>query len=210
MLTKNVILFDFDGVLVDSFEMSYQVTLKFDPGLTREQQKAFFDGNVYEEVERNTGKSITEEDDHAFYEEYIPQLMNLSPVEGISQVLEELKDVYTLIVISSTISSPIAEYLSKHNLAHYFKEIMGGELDRSKVVKIKMTLEKYNIGPKQTVFVTDTLGDIREATRCGVSSIGVSWGFHDKERLQKGNPTVIVGTPRMLPEAINSILHRSK
>src|SRR3989344_1233488 len=116
---KNVVLFDFDGVLVDSFEMSYQVALKFDPELTREQQKAFFDGNVYEEVERQTGKIITEEGDRAFYKEYIPQLMNLSPIQGISQVLGELKDVYTLIVISSTISSPITEYFSKYDLAHY-------------------------------------------------------------------------------------------
>src|SRR3989344_9400224 len=146
---KNIVLFDFDAVIVDSFEMSYHVTLKFDPELTREQKKAFFDGNLYEEVERSTGKSITQEDDRAYYEAYIPQLMNLAPVKGISQVLGELQNVYTLIIISSTISSPIVEYLSKYNLAHYFGEIMGGELDRSKVRKIKMTLARYSIGPKQ-------------------------------------------------------------
>ena len=203
---KNVVLFDFDGVLVDSFEMSYQVALKFDPGLTREQQREFFNGNVYEEVERSTGKSITEEDDRAFYKEYIPQLMDLSPIQDISRVLGELKNIYTLVVISSTISSPIAEYLSKYDLARYFDEIMGGELDRSKVVKIKMTLKKYNITPKQAVFVTDTLGDMREATKCGVPSIGVIWGFHEKERLQKGNPVAVVETPQALSGAIQTVL----
>ena len=203
---KNVVLFDFDGVIVDSFEMSYQVASEFHPGLTREAQKAFFEGNIYEEVERQTGKSITQDDDRAFFEKYIPQLMNLSPVAGISGTLENLKNFYALVVVSSTISSPIAEYLSKHNLVHYFDEIMGGELDRSKVKKIKMVLGKYATGPKQAVFVTDTLGDMREATKCGVRSIGVTWGFHERERLQKGNPAMIIETPQALPGAIQTVL----
>lgn len=204
---KKIVLFDFDGVIVDSFEMSYQATLKTDPGLTREQQKKFFDGNLYEEVERQTGKSITKEEDFEYYKEYIPKLLSLSPVEGIIPVLEELKEKYHLIVISSTISSPIAEYLSKYNLECYFDEIMGGDVHRSKQVKIKMILEKHKVVPSDCIFITDTLGDIREATKCGVVSVGVAWGFHEKERLQNGNPAAIVETPKDLFRAIQAIFY---
>ena len=203
---KKLVLFDFDGVIVDSFEMTYRVARKTDSGRTREQQKQLFDGNVYDEMERKAGKRITDEDDLSFYKEYVPQLMDLPPIEGISQVLGELQSIYTLIVVSSTISSPIAEYLAKYNLAHYFDEIMGGDIHRSKVAKIQMILKKHGTKPAEAIFITDTLGDMREAIKCGVLSIGVTWGFHEKERLQKGNPFVIVETPQELPKAIGLVL----
>ena len=71
---KKLVLFDFDGVIVDSFEMTYRVARKTDSGRTREQQKQLFDGNVYDEMERKAGKRITDEDDLSFYKEYVPPL----------------------------------------------------------------------------------------------------------------------------------------
>ena len=62
---------------------------------------------------------------------------------------------------------------------------MGGDIHRSKVAKIQMILKKHGIKPAEAIFITDTLGDMREAIKCGVLSIGVTWGFHEKERLQK-------------------------
>ena len=83
---------------------------------------------------------------------------------------------------------------------------MGGDIHRSKVAKIQMILKKHGIKPAEAIFITDTLGDMREAIKCGVLSIGVTWGFHEKERLQKGNPFVIVETPQELPKAIGLVL----
>lgn len=203
---KKIVFFDFDGVLVDSFEISYLIAQKINPGLTKEQQKELFDGNFYDNLELKKGKSAADEDNSLFYKEYIPELMKLSPIENISQVLKELKNIYRLIVVSSTISSPIAEYLLKYNLGHYFEEILGGDIHKSKVTKIQMMLEKHKVKSVDSVFITDTLGDMKEAMECNVQSIGVTWGFHEKERLQKGNPFAIVENPEELLEAIRLML----
>ena len=47
-------------------------------------------------------------------------------------------------------------------------------------------------------FITDTLGDIKEANKVGIESIGITWGYQDKAKLQKGNPKKIVDTPTEL------------
>ena len=66
-----------------------------------------------------------------------------------------------------------------------------------------MVFDEYKIGYKDCIFVTDTLGDIKEAIKCNVQSIAVTWGFQPKERLLKGNPYAIVETPEELFAAIS-------
>lgn len=60
--------------------------------------------------------------------------------------------------------------------------------------------------PKDAVFITDTLGDIREARECDIDSIAVTWGFHERKTLEKGNPIVIVSDPRELFVEIDNVL----
>lgn len=76
----------------------------------------------------------------------------------------------------------------------------------SKIIKINSILKKYNIEPNDTVFITDTLGDIKEAKECGVKSIAVTWGLHDRETLEKGNPVAIIDDPRELLRVIEKVL----
>lgn len=47
-------------------------------------------------------------------------------------------------------------------------------------------------------FVTDTAGDVIEGNRAEVKTIAVTWGFHDRERLEKAKPDIIVNTPEEL------------
>jgi len=122
---------------------------------------------------------------------------------GIKAAIKELSDAYKLIVVSSTISAPINELLAKFDLSSFFIEVMGYEVQSSKVEKIKMVFSKYQTSAADCVFVTDTLGDIREAEKTGVGAVGVSWGFHDRETLLRGQPFAIVDSPAALPEAIS-------
>ena len=65
-----------------------------------------------------------------------------------------------------------------------------------------MIFETYGIGADDCVFITDTLGDMREAKEHAVGTIGVSWGFHPHATLEKGIPFRIVDQPSELPDAI--------
>lgn len=202
-MNRQIILFDFDGVIVDSFEGAYEVNRSFEPSLTREEMKRRFEGNINESWAEANGRPLTDEDEKYFFDRYVPALMKSPIFRGILECIKNLAENYILMVVSSSISSPIRKYLENRNAAQYFTEIMGNDIHRSKVEKIKMIFEKYGVGPGDCIFITDTLGDLREAEKAGVESIAVAWGFHDKETLSRGNPIALANKPEELIEKVS-------
>jgi phosphoglycolate phosphatase len=198
---QKIVMFDFDGVLVDSFELSYQAAQSAGSPLSREQQRKIFEGNFYE-VLKKLKQTITKQDEKRYYSKYVPALFETPPIEGIEEVLRILSKSFGLVVISSTVSSPIQGYLNTYKLDRYFDWILGGDVHKSKSTKMKMVLQEYKVGPQDCIFITDTLGDMKEAKICNVQSIGVTWGFHEKERLAKGDFFMIIDTVKDLQEAV--------
>lgn len=199
-----LILFDFDGVLVDTFGIVYSLGLETNPNLSEEEYKSFFNGNIHE-AKRSDGASISYRLDYE--DQYKIKTRELKIPEKLKEMLRELSLDYTLAIISSTESLSITKILSREGADSYFVDILGRDVHKSKVVKIKMFLEKYGISPKDAVFITDTVGDIIEARECEVRSIAVTWGFHDAETLQKAKPEKIVNTPEDLLKSIEEILN---
>ena len=87
---------------------------------------------------------------------------------------------------------------------------MGNDVHKSKVEKIRMVFEEYNIGPNDCVFITDTLGDIYEASRKNVGSIGITWGFHEPERLLRGKPFRLVEESNDLLTTVSDYFKRNQ
>jgi phosphoglycolate phosphatase len=175
---QKFILFDFDGVIADSFDLAFSVSQMICPDLPVDGYKKRFEGNINDWIDSVNVHNENCRHDVDFFTEL-------------------------LIIISSTITSPISEFVKKYDLEKYFKEILGNDIHHSKVEKIKMVFEKYATSADQCVFVTDTLGDMLEAEKTGVGAIGVSWGFHSHETLRKGNPFKIVDKPEDLSVAIS-------
>ena len=50
------------------------------------------------------------------------------------------------------------------------------------------------------VFVTDTLGDLREADQAGVPTIAVTWGAHGKEHFSAGSYPNLIAVVDSIPE----------
>lgn len=193
------ILFDFDGVIVDSFQPAFEVSRMLRPWMdfTEDDYRKCFEDNPYEGfLKIDKDRDVA---DSQFFENYLPKLFQLPVIQGIPEALDNLFDKYRLIIISSTISSPISEWLTGHNLAHYFVEIMGADVDKSKVEKIKTVFQKYKIRADDCVFITDTLGDLREARKAGLNCLVVTYGFHSKDTLRKGKPAGFIKRPQGIP-----------
>jgi len=202
---KKMVMFDFDGVLANTLEYSYQIHKVKNAGFTWERFQSYSDGNFHDGYEKAVadGEHIPADD---FYGEYSKHLEKITTHDILHDAVLSLATKYTLVVVSSTSSIYIKNYLNKENLLECFSEIFGADVHKSKVIKIKSLLEKYNLVSRDAVFVTDSLGDIKEANDCGVLSVGVTWGIHSKEALQKGNPATIVDDPQDLAGAIENVL----
>ena len=198
-----VILFDFDGVIVDTFSFCYRIIANRD-GITEQEYRSRFEGNI-----NVTSKSPTRSPDpnakpFDFFGQYTPELMGCMPNRELLEVLKSLADQYTLIIVSSTSTPAIKTYLESQHLEALFTEILGNDVEKSKTKKIQGVLDRYQLQSNETMFITDTLGDIKEAKECGVQSIAVTWGYHPVETLKRGEPYRIVSQPQEILEAINS------
>lgn len=96
-------------------------------------------------------------------------------------------------------------YLKNNSLSKTFSFVYGKETHTSKSEKFKLVMNKFNVKNEEIIFVTDTLGDILEANKCGIKSIGLDFGYHERARLEKGKPYAIVSRFEELENVISSI-----
>lgn len=202
-MKKQFILFDFDGVIADSFQPAFEINKIICPNLTEDIYRKRFEGNINDWKEPVNIHTEECRHDIDFFAEYIPRMKSeVQIVPGMKDVIIELEKDHMLIVISSTITSPIQEFLEGHDLANHFDWIMGKDIHKSKIEKIKMVFDKYDVEAKSCVFITDTLGDMREAEKMNIGAIGITWGFHTPETLQNGKPFRLVEKPNEILTAV--------
>jgi phosphoglycolate phosphatase len=189
-----VIVFDFDGVITDTFNFCYQIHNAYSP-TTEAEYRSKFEGNI----NKSWGGGKPNPD---FWKFYTPKLLETAPIEGMPEVIENLAKKYPLAIVSSTTSPAIKAFLQKFDLLHCFKEVLGNDVDPSKVKKLEMVLHTHGVSPRDVVFITDTLGDIREGKECGVESVAVTWGYHPRATLEKGAPFRIIDRVGELGETV--------
>ena len=194
--TMNILMFDFDGVIVDTFSLCHIISNSISP-VSEDEYRTRFEGNINDVV--NKAPPIRKAD---YFSEYTPELMKCEPFIELIEAIKNLAHKYTLVIISSTISPSIDSFLQKTGLRNYFSDILGNDVEKSKIKKIGMVLEKYKTDPSQALFITDTLGDIKEASACSVKSIAVSWGYNNEATLTKGNPYKIISDKKELVPAV--------
>jgi len=194
------IIFDFDGVIHDTFELAYKVNVElFGENFTRENYRDFFNGNIFE------SPKVSEDVSKKFFELQKEAFEFLKIDENIKENLEKLATKYPLFIISSNKEEILHTYFQNNNFTHIFKEILGAETHRSKVAKFEYLFEKYALKAQDCIFVTDTLGDILEGKKAGVKVIAVDFGFHKRDRLEKGEPFKIVSSFDEILEVIENI-----
>jgi phosphoglycolate phosphatase len=180
---KKIALFDFDGVIVDTFEMAFQI-MKVDDDFSRDEFRQLFAGNIYDSLDVAATKRNFPTDEE-YYAKYSPTILKIKPFSGIPELFKQLHERQVLIfIVSSTANEPILDYLQEFKLDRYVADILGGDIERSKVKKFQMIFKQTGIEFADMVFVTDTVGDIIEANRVGIESIAVTYGYHDEAFLK--------------------------
>ena len=200
-MSKKVLLIDFDGVIVDTFAVCVETNNQVWPNVSVDEYRKQFEGNIYKSL--NVGHEEVVDEKDSFFKLYIPKMLKADLVQGMQKVIDQLKEKYLLVIVSSSVNSPIEEYLTKHGMMPYFDKVFGVNVHKSKVAKIKMVFKEYEVGPQDCLFIPDTLGDMREAREAGVDALGVTWGWHPRETLEKGSPFAIVDTPQEIVSAVD-------
>lgn len=204
MKKNKIIMFDFDGVIVNSCQMGFEINQEYFSDIQYSEIQDWGEGNVYNRKLRE------EEGDGSqtyYFEQYSKRVTELVPVDGIENILKELiKQKFKIIIVSSADEEIIKNYLEKYKLEKYFIKIMARKTHTSKVEKFKMVFEEYGIKPKETLLITDSVGDVKEAHEVKMKAIGVLWGLHEKERLERNGADFIAETPKDILIGVKKIL----
>lgn len=206
MENKKLIIFDFDGVLVNTVNLWFDIHKQVNKDHTWEEYQVMSHGNFINEQKNlvEKGSYIHNPTGEEQYEKALHKEYSVGDI--LHDAILHLANSYTICIVSSGSNKIISGFIKKENLDTCFSDILGWENHSSKVVKINSLLEKYNFKSEDAVFITDTLGDIKEGNECGVACIGVTWGLHDNEILSKGNPKAIIDNPQDLVPTIENVL----
>ena len=194
------IIFDFDGVLADTWNTSIGICRELNIDFTIDDFKDHHNGNVFEKPKLEFSKKQADEFFSAYEEKASGnKLFSLQPE------LKKLNREYKMCVISSSRETAIKKYFVLGEMDRYFERIFGVETDKSKLKKFRKLFQDYNLKPKECVFVTDTLGDLIEGKKAGVKTLAVTWGYHGEMRLKKGNPSKIIHNFNELAKAVGAM-----
>jgi phosphoglycolate phosphatase len=198
-----LLLFDFDGVLVDSIDV-YEKTVtdclkQIGQPLTRGRGEflELFEGNFYESLKQrgvNMDKFVAASVDILSKVNYT----DMKPFDAIRPVLRELAKNHPMIVISSNDTPTIAEALRLYDFEGIFQEILGSDFMLSKKDKILYAAKKYNATISDIYYIGDTTGDMKEGRQADITTVGVTWGWHSKELMATSQPDYLFDKPEDL------------
>jgi pyrophosphatase PpaX len=204
-----VVLFDFDGTIVDSggiilasmrhatrtvlardFSDSELMANVGGPGL--EAQMVAFAPEQADELVR-----IYREHNEAIHDE-------LESCQGMESVLETLYDQGRRIGIVTAKRHKTVQLAFEHlPLAHYFDTIVAGDdtrMHKPHPDPLLLALERLAATADEAAYVGDSPYDMQAARAAGVRAIGVTWGkIHDRAALRDAD-VVVETTEELLAE----------
>lgn len=192
------ILFDFDGVLYNTFALHLEKLREFTRyPISEEEYRNMHNGNFY-----SHNVEALKEIDWLKYRDFVREYFeNLTMEKTVYDTLVKISRNKQLFVISSGDEYVICQYLKNNGVRDFFLEVLGGEFAYSKIIKFEYVLRKYFLEKNESIYITDTLGDILEAHEFGIKTIAVDLGFHTRETLERGNPYAIISHFEDLPNA---------
>ncbi len=211
-MDKVPLLFDFDGVIADTFHIAHKLAQRVCVYVTETEYRSKCNGNIHDADEAiRRGPDHGDRCDHMldWLGEYLPEFnSHARPFSEMPDILKTFAQRYELLIVSSTHDDLISGFLDKYGLRESVGGVYAAEVNIHKDEKFRMIFSKYGIEPKDTIFVTDTLGDVNEAASVELPSIGVTWGFQDRATLERGDPFAIVDAPHELPAVIERYFSR--
>lgn len=200
-----------DGVLIDSIEISYGLQKETLPQLTREEYSDLLMGNFHDKkaeyVKTNPQIVLTEEEKEQ-HKVYYADEKSKSPIfQGIYELLNFLKSQgFILTINTSAYERNTTPLLTKNNIINFFDYVATFEDSKSKVEKFKIIQDKYDCEIGDMIFVTDSVGDLREGENFGMKMIGVTWGVHSREYFEQENSLGLIGIANSVPRLQDMIV----
>lgn len=209
------ILFDLDGVLVDSrvaYARSVNAALSAHGVAVRDEEDlAQFIGPPLHMSfatmlgERASEPGLIESCVEAYRERYRERSVEETlVVPGIVELLERLGQRFPLVVATSKTQALAEPLLEGLGLRRHFAAVTGPSLSfrtEDKSATVGRALQTLP-GARRPLMIGDRRFDVAAAAAHGIDCVGVLWGIGSEEELRTAGAAAIVGQPRELEEML--------
>ncbi len=207
------ILFDLDGTLLDTLgdlqaAVNYALSQFAYPGREKWEIRSFLGNGMRNLVKRSLPDGVTEErvDEalavyRAYYESH-NQILTV-PYSGIYDALEKLK-TYPIGVVSNKQDTAV-----KPMCRHFFGDVYAlGEVPGLPRKPAPDMVQKAmaDLGMDGAIYVGDSEVDLQVAENANLPCLLVTWGFRDREDLEKAGGKHFCHNPADLPETIEKMI----
>lgn len=190
---KNAIIFDMDGTMWDTtaaiLPVWNEVLRKYPKETSKQISKTEMDSYMGKTLEQIAQLSLPELDIKRSVEilseccktecKYLEE-QGAIIYPKLIETLKELKDEYTLLIVSNCQDGYIQSFLTYYKLWNVFSDIeFAGRTGKTKGENIKLIIERNNID--KAVYVGDTQSDFDAAKFAGVDFIFAEYGFGSAE-----------------------------
>lgn len=203
MQEKHLILFDYDGVIVDSLTHNVKIAKKCSEQYGFDNFPSLDDiRNMDNMTFEATGTLVgfSEEENRAFlrcvFERMNATAERLSLFPGVRRLLMRLSQEHTLAVLTANREKGVLRLLAHKGLSGCISSVAGSDRPGSKSEKAALLMKRYGMPKERTCLIGDTVSDVVEARKAGIKSIAVTWGFQGRDRLSTKAPDVMVDNPR--------------
>lgn len=197
-----VIMFDFDGVIADSYEVFFEAftgvctEMGFDRLNSKEAFLKLFEGNLLQQLLKAGFplwrlKSLVKR----FEPRITAANLKVQPFPGMPELLRELATTYPVYIISSNVSPTVEAFCARFAIEGIV-DVIGAEKESSKVKKIR-AVRKLHPG-HVPYYIGDTKGDMIEGRKARATTVAAAWGWHPIETLQEAAPDIIARAPAEL------------
>ena len=209
-MDKQLLIFDFDGTLIDSVPDLADATNAMLTTLGKETypidsirnwvgngSRMLVERALVGKVEVLEGELTVEEADHAeqvFFEAY----NNISGSKTVAYPdvdsgLKKLKDAgYILALVTNKPIRFVPKILQSFGWQDLFVEVLGGDSLSTKKpdpAPLLHVCEALNISPEQAVMIGDSRNDILAGQNANMDTLGLSYGYNYGQDIRELNPT---------------------
>jgi phosphoglycolate phosphatase len=190
------IIFDYDGVIVDSFPVVHKVYLKICEEIGKKCPEDFDEFRRiygYDSREFALNSGFSEEDIQSANIIYRKNIVKINPplFEGIVDVLDILRQKYKIILVSASPRIDVLQKLKFYGIDFAFDKIYASDIlgPMKKPQAIKKCLNDFGLNEDEIIFLGDRTIDYDEATEAGISKenillVDYGWGY-DKKKIRQ-------------------------
>lgn len=189
-----LLLFDYDGVLIDSLPHVFAVYKEIGRELGIKEFMNITSGDFFElhwhKTFQKVGKGhpeILAKSHEIYMREMQARKTKIGPIPGIKDVIATLKQRnYQLGIVSNNHKELIEDRLGNHGLLSYFDVIVDASAPALKPdpIQLRMAMQELGADTNSTLFIGDMDDDVVAARAADVRFIGVTWGYHSPHRIK--------------------------